>query len=314
LDAGCRGFGLEGTLADNCGQASPPVDHAPILGLDGTPIVAGGSGIIADAWAIPIGLYADGTAASPAYTWTGTISGAKGYADDDCGHWADTSKVGIASIEVATSLLDYEFGRACTVSGDVICLQTAGTFFGPSKLHEVYGKRVFVSKGHVYGTIAFGGKTGVPAADALCQSEATAAALDNPDKFHAYVGTADTDALCYVLGQDGEKVADHCGLAALPNAEPWRRVDNYPVGTAKDLAGSTLRAPIMLGADSTWLVHEKPRTGTEISGATSWNCGDWSSAGFYSISGDPRFVDRNWTFSWTTDCDQEEASVYCFER
>ena len=48
-------------------------------------------------------------------------------------------------------------------------------------------------------------------------------------------GTAATDALCYVLGKTG-KVADNCGLAALPATDPWRRVDNYPIGTAAELA------------------------------------------------------------------------------
>ena len=313
VDAGCRALGFGGLLADNCGQAALPVDHTPILSLNGTPIVAGGTGILADNWAIPISFYADGSPAVPDYTWSGTIAGGKGFANDDCDHWTATASAGIAALQAAKHVLDYGFGRACTSVGDLICLQTVGTAFGPSTLHEVGGKRAFISKGHLYGTMSFGGKAGVAAADALCQSEALTATLANANKFRAYLGTADTDALCYILGQTG-KVADHCGLAALPTTEPWRRVDNYPIGTAAELQAGALQAPLALAADATRLLDERPRTGTELNGATSWNCGDWASSGFYSLSGNPSYITGDWTSHWTTDCDGEETSVYCFEN
>jgi hypothetical protein len=313
VDAGCRALGFSGLLADNCGQAALPVDHTPILSLNGTPIVAGGSGVLADAWAIPIGYYADGSPAVPDYTWSGTIAGGKGYADDDCDHWTTTGALGIAALQAAKHVLDDGFGRACTSVGDVICMQTVGMAFGPSTLHEVGGKRAFVSKGHVYGTISFGGKSAIAAADALCQSEASTATLANPNDFRAYLGTVDTDALCYILGRTG-KVADHCGLAALPTTDPWRRVDNYPIGTAAELQAGRLRAPLSLAADGSRMLDERPRTGTELDGSTSWNCGDWTNTGFYSLSGDPGYVTGDWTSHWTTDCDGEETSVYCFEN
>jgi hypothetical protein len=192
-------------------------------------------------------------------------------------------------------------------------MQTVGTSFGPSTLHEVSGKRAFVSKGKLYGNMSFDGKSGVAAADALCQSEAAAATLANANAFHAYLGTSDTDALCYILGLTG-KVADDCGLAALPDADPWRRVDNYAIGTAAELQGGKLQAPLSLAADGTPLLDERPRTGTEQNGATSWNCGDWTSTGAYSLSGNPAFINAHWTSHWTTDCDGEQTSVYCFEN
>jgi hypothetical protein len=313
VDAGCRALGLDATIADNCGEASMPVDHAPFLSMDGRPIVEGATGIIADAWAIPIPFHADGSAAAPFYTWTGSISGAKGFNNADCNGWALSASNGLPSRQIGERLVEYEFGTACTTASALLCLQTTGTFFGPSDLHHDGVKRAFVSKGKLFGTMSFDGKSGVAAADALCQSEASAESLDNADQFRAYLATADSDALCYILGQTG-KVADHCGLLALPDTDPWRRVDDYPIGTAAQLASGTLTAPLALAADGTLMTKERPRTGTMLDGSTTLNCDDWSGTASYSISGHPGFITGHFTSHWTTDCDGEETSVYCFEK
>jgi hypothetical protein len=312
LDAGCRALGLTGTLADKCGQAELPTDDAPILRRDGMPIVQGGSALLEDRWKVPVSLLADGSSTTAFYTWTGTITGAKGYANADCGAWSDATKKGVAATEVSQRILDYGFSRDCTVTGNLLCLQTGTGFFGPSELHEVSGKRAFVSKGKVYGNMSFGGELAVAAADALCQSEAAAASLDNADEFRAYLATAETDALCYVLGQTG-KVVDKCGLESFSADHRWRRVDDYPLGSAAELAAGTLRAPLFLGADLTRLDNERPRTGVDQQGAASWNCADWTGTAAYSLSGHPGYDNAHWASHWTTDCDGEETSVYCFE-
>jgi hypothetical protein len=314
VDAGCRAFGLDALLSDNCGKAAMPEDHAPILSMNGVPIIAGGSAVATDAWAIPIAYHADGSVASPSYTWTGSITGGKGYENDDCDHWTTTASAGLAATEVDKRVLVYDFGRECTNTGNLLCMQTGGTFFGPSKLHEVGGKRAFITKGEVFGNISYDGKLAVAAGDTLCQDEAAAAKLENASKFHAYLGTTDTDALCYVLGQVGKKVADNCGLSALPATNPWRRPDNYAIGTAAELAAGTLQAPLMLAADLTRMLDARPRTGTDQHGATQYSCGDWTSTGIYSISGNPSYVSYDWSFHWTTDCDGEKTSLYCFEE
>jgi hypothetical protein len=167
-------------------------------------------------------------------------------------------------------------------------------------------------EGKLFGAMSFDVKAGVAAADALCQSEAAAESLANAGNFRAYLGSAETDALCYILGQTG-KVADNCGLPELPDTNPWRRVDDYPIGTAAQLAAGTLTAPLALAADATLMSNERPRTGTELDGATSWNCADWSGSSFYSLAGHPAFITGHWTSHWTTDCDGKETAVYCFE-
>jgi hypothetical protein len=313
VDAGCRALGLDGLIANSCGEGSMPVDEAPFLSMDGRPIVNGATGIIANRWAIPVPFRADGTAAAPFFTWTGSRSGAQGSANLDCSGWTQTTGTGLPSRQVGERLLDYEFSFACDTVAHLLCLQTGGTFFGPSTLHHDGTKRAFVSKGKLFGNMSFDGKSGIAAADALCQSEAAAVALPSAANFRAYLGTAETDALCYVLGQAG-KVEDECGLPALPDTNPWRRVDDYPIGTAAQLAAGTLTAPLALAADGTLMTNERPRTGSELDGATSWNCTDWTGTGFYSLSGHPAFITGHFTSHWTTDCDGEETSVYCFEN
>jgi hypothetical protein len=313
VDAGCRALGLSGTIAGNCGQASMPVDDAPFLRLDGAPVVEGATEIIAGGWDTPIGFHANGTLATPFYTWTGSTLGAKGFNNGDCTGWTVTTGNGLPAYQVGERLLEYEINRPCDITSNLLCLQTGAEFFGPSTLHHAGSKRAFVSKGHLWGTMSFDNKTGVAAADALCQSEASAQSLPNAATYRAYLGTADTDALCYILGQTG-KVLDNCGLAELPDNDPWRRVDDYPVGTALELASGKLQSPLALAADGTLMTNERPRTGADLEGTTSANCNDWAGTAFYSISGHPSFATGHWMSHWTTDCDGEEASVYCFEN
>lgn len=313
VDAGCRALGRDGTITNNCGAAAMPVDRAPFLSIDGRPIADGATGIMADSWAIPIPFHANGKAATPFYTWAGSISGAKGFNNADCAGWTATTGNGLPTRQSGERLVEYEFSTACSSVAALLCLQTTGTFFGPSNLHHAGVKRAFVSKGKLFGAMSFDAKTGVAAADALCQSEAAGASLANADKFKAYLGTNETDALCYVLGQGG-KVADNCGLDALSARDPWRRVDDYPIGSAAELAAGSLTAPLSLAADGTRMTSERPRTGTQLDGSTTWNCDDWSGTASYSLSGHPGFITGDFTSHWTTDCDSEETSVYCFEN
>jgi len=92
----------------------------------------------------------------------------------------------------------------------------------------------------VEGTAVFGtwpeagSAVGADAADAICQNLATAAALDNPGNFVAWVSTGFDDAYCRLHGFSG-KITDKCGQATLPvNAGPWVRTDGQPFGETID--------------------------------------------------------------------------------
>lgn len=320
-DAGCRAFGLDGLLTNKCGQLAAPVDDAPWLSPTGLPIVDGASNVVLGAWQNAFSFYADGTRAQQVGVWTGTITGAKaqtgapGPTSADCVGWTKDTNFAEVTEFVGEYLLKYnEFGSGCGTGHRLMCLQVGGEFFGPSNLHEVSGKRVFVSKGQLTGAMSFGGKTGRDAADALCQSEAGTANYANAASFHAYVGTSDDDAICHVLGATG-KVGTKCGLGAFSSSDPWRRADDYPVATAAQLAQANLTAPIAFAADGSAQFEQRPWTGTNSNGNAITTCMNWSSGDFANTgaSGLARALTNGFTFFTDSHCNASEP-VYCFEQ
>jgi hypothetical protein len=320
-DAGCRAFGLDGLLANKCGQQAAPVDDAPWLGTTGLPIVDGATNVVSGFFQNAFEFYADGTRGQQVGIWTGTLLGAKaqtgtpGPTSADCVGW--TMKVNFAEVTefVGEYLLKYgEFGSGCGAGHRLLCLQVGAQFFGPSTLHETLGKRAFVSKGKLTGAMSFDNKTGVDAADALCQSEASGASYADASSFHAYLSTTQSDAVCHILGQAG-KVSGKCGLSALPDAEPWRRADNYPIGTAAQLAKSSLTAPLSLAADGSAAFDQRPFTGTSSNGAAYTTCMDWSTAdaGTTGVAGQTRALTNGWSFFTDSNCNFSQP-VYCFEQ
>jgi hypothetical protein len=310
-DAGCRLFGTNTTVASHCGQATTPVDHAPWLAVNGLPIALGGTAVIADAWDLPIPFSADGTQPFDALVWTGSTLGAVA-GGSDCTGWTSTSAFASMAIFLDQYLLTYDGGSSCSDNRNLACFQVNGNFFGPSTLHQVQGKRVFVTKKQLTSTLAFGNSQGVSGADALCASEATTAGYANPSGYHAYVGTSTDDAMCHVLGKTGT-VANHCGLAALPTDVSWRRFDGYPVGTVAQFLANNLTSPIIFGADGARHVKDRPWTGITTSNAGLQNCSDWTSTSGTAFVGIPSTTSSGWSFFSTGNCNTS-APVYCFEQ
>jgi hypothetical protein len=313
-DAGCRMFGLLGTLAEHCGQATLPVDHAPWLDLSGLPIVDGATNIVANNWLTPIPSEADGSRLIGSVSaWTGTGEGAVG-TGLDCNGWTDTSDTASSTNYSWGFLPTYGPISTCDTNKNILCFQVGGSFFGPSTLHQVSGKRAFVSKGKVTGAMSFGGKTGLAAADALCQSEATSAGYANVANFRAYLSTSNDDAICHVLGKTG-KMASSCGLTALPSSDPWRRADNYPIGTAAQLTSGILTAPLSLAPDGSQQLTVQPWTGTGLYGDAEDTCGDWTSAASTDTTpvGSPRATSGNFSLEILGPCNVSNP-LYCFEH
>lgn len=310
-DAGCRAFGLLGSVAGNCDQLSMPIDAAPFLSASGLPIVEGATGIIASAWKTPIPFHADGSVAPTTWVRSGTAVGAKA-SGNDCDGWTrKTHEQPLASANIAPSayLLAYDGGSWCDEPAKLLCLQVGDEFFQPSTLHLGAGKRAFISSGKLSGAMSFDGKVGPAAADALCQSEAAAEAYDNADKFHAYLSTSIDDAACRVLGLTG-KVQQSCGLAALPAKPVWYRPDGYPLGNAAALAGYQLLAPMMMDVDET-TIDEWMWTGTNLSGTAGNTCADWLGAG-QGTAGYARATTNGWT-QYTFAACSNSYRLYCFE-
>jgi len=87
-----------------------------------------------------------------------------------------------------------------------------------------------------------GGKTGLAAADAVCQARANAAGL--PGIFKAWLSDGNDDAYCRVHNLTG-KISANCGQSSLPaSAGPWVRMDGFPFGARIDqLLNGTVYSP-----------------------------------------------------------------------
>ena len=309
-DAACRALGLSGLVADKCGQAKMPSDAAPWLSPLGYPIANGADQVAADDFETPFAHFADGSLGTQVSVWIGSEPGAiaSNGTISDCGGWSQETSYGLTNTFSSDYLLEYaRASSTCDAAQHLICLQVGGSFFARSTLHAASGKRAFVSKGEVFGN------AGRTAADTLCQTEAGDAGYANAAKFYAYLGTADDDALCHVLGGSG-RVTAQCGLASLPTGT-WRRADDYPLASAGALfgAGALLAAPISLSADQSQSLDKRPWTGASSTGVTGSNCGDWTTSSGTAEVGTPRCTTGSWQFFSTANC-STSAPVYCFER
>lgn len=144
-----------------------------------------------------------------------------------------------------------------------------------------------------------GGHTGLAAADAVCQSLATADGLVGT--FVAWLSDDSADAYCRIHGLGGKKAAN-CGQANLPaSAGPWVRRDGQPwAGTIVSITNGNriedVRVPLKLdetGAAPTWPVAA---TGSDVDGTEDpgMTCSNWTSntAGF--AGGDLMSVGGTW--------------------
>ena len=128
------------------------------------------------------------------------------------------------------------------------------------------------------------GATGAEAGDAICQSLAASASLENPGNFHAWISDSATDAYCRVLGLAGKK-ADNCGQATLPDGGPWLRTDGFPFAAAIDqlmAPNGVVYSPLQLDElGSPIPAFAEFFTATQADGtldSANTTCSDWQSS------------------------------------
>jgi hypothetical protein len=158
-----------------------------------------------------------------------------------------------------------------------------------------------------------GGNSGPAAADAVCQSLATAASLMG--SFRAWLSDSSDDAYCRIHGLTGKKESN-CGQATLPVAAgPWVRMDGTAwAGTIDTITNSNynedIRVPLLYDETATaWLAQRYVVTGTDASGqvAPSSTCLDWTtnSSAVYGETGSIAAVGAAWTTLHMTICSQD---------
>lgn len=165
-----------------------------------------------------------------------------------------------------------------------------------------------------------GGHTGLAAADAICQSRATAGGLANAGEFVAWLSDSHDDAWCRVHGFAGKKSAS-CGQAVLPmGAGPWVRLDEFPFSATLDevAAANVVYTPLRVTELGT-IFDTSVYTATRADGALDpgqQTCSDWTngSSGTFAVRVGSSFATgTGWTNSGPGPCNQL-LNLYCVER
>ena len=167
--------------------------------------------------------------------------------------------------------------------------------------------------------------TGLDAADAVCQTRASAAGLANASNYIAWMSDSSDDAYCRLHGLTGKK-ANNCGLASLPeSAGPWVRTDNWPFA---EHIGLLLQPNRLVytppyyneNASPVPLSGLSPRVFTATDGngelhPNSVTCGDWTDANAAGVvrGGDTTLTGTGWTGGSGTSC-SAELRLMCMER
>ena len=160
------------------------------------------------------------------------------------------------------------------------------------------------------------GKTGLDAADAICQASARAGRL--PGIYRAFLSDAQNDAYCRMHGLNGT-VAGNCGSATLPaTAGPWMRTDGAPYAARIDrMVNAETYNPLFdeYGAQSPgWVAF----TGSDYAGIRAdasffTDCSGWTSPASTGLAaGGYQSTTSFAVGSGALPCDQN-GNLFCFE-
>ncbi|MDH3258803.1 MAG: hypothetical protein OEM19_05000, partial [Deltaproteobacteria bacterium] len=196
-DAYCRVHNLTGKKADNCGQATLPVDAGPWVRTDSFPFgptidqILNPNGVVYT----PVKFDEFGDPVSGVITsyFTATIDDGTLNSFDPitCSNWTSngSESATIGRTNQTTSGWTSFGTLQCQSNTHLLCFQTDAGGDLPSFASS--GKKVFVTSitgnGNLGSWADAGGNTGLAAGDAICQARASAAGLANPANFKAWL-------------------------------------------------------------------------------------------------------------------------------
>jgi len=133
--------------------------------------------------------------------------------------------------------------------------------------------------GNLGGWSEAAGHTGTAAGDAICQTEAAAAALPAAQNYIAFLSDSNDDLYCRLHGLHGKR-SGNCGQSTLPAfAGPWLRLDGTPFATIALVRDEDMSiTPVLFGADGAERLSSPIYTGSTSGAVAGETCGDWSSA------------------------------------
>ena len=133
------------------------------------------------------------------------------------------------------------------------------------------------------------GLTGLAAADAVCQAEAVAASVPNPQTYISAMSDSQNDLYCRLHGFAGT-ISANCGQASLPTfAGPWLRRDGQVFATLDTLLNHNAAIePALYYADATSALSAIAFSGTQIgmiADTVAGTCADWTSNASQGVLG-----------------------------
>lgn len=164
-----------------------------------------------------------------------------------------------------------------------------------------------------------GGKTGLEAADNICQNLANAAGLQGT--FKALLSDSNNDAYCRVHDLSGKK-ASNCNQETLPNSSgPWVRTDGFPFTASADtLFGNNLFSyvpPVLDESASILSGSYSYLLGTTKLGefGYQYNCNDWTgtSSDQWVYVGTTTNTIGEWASYRATTCDRNNVRLLCLQ-
>lgn len=305
-DAYCRLHGFTGKKSANCGQPQLPVSAGPWVRADGLPFGESIDRLLAPESIVYYPLAADenGTLVSARVFTTTAPDGSLATNGSTCGDWTTASSD--AAIRGSTARGSWSWTNSgtmrCDAAGHLFCFEPGP---GPALTPPAEeGAVAFVTS--LLGTADLGswpdagGKTGVAAADAICQARAAAGSLENPSTFKAWISDSTTNAKDRFLSNvarvrpDGVKVAD----------------------SLTDMLDSVLDSSINVTELGDYVGNNAVWTATHPTGLLSGDsCSDWTSSSSISSArtGSSNAADSAWTLTFTSSCSFASSRLYCIE-
>lgn len=235
---------------------------------------------------------------------TGALGDGSVIPNGTCGDWTSSGNAFSGNVTTTTGSWTDQFftnGDSCATSQyPIYCFENdSGMAVVPTPVAPANARHAFLSR-----TLWVPG-AGTSAADAACQSEATAAGLGSTANYRALLTTA-------VAATDPTRI----NLAG----QPWFRLDGAQlVATALDLAAPAadkLLTPLNLDSSGSYVANFVAWTGNGIAPAgTSMvlNCANWTSTTASSWMGLANVAGSGWWANNTQPCNGA-ARLYCFER
>jgi hypothetical protein len=235
--------------------------------------------------------------------WTGTNDSGTAHVPNTCGDWTLASGASFGELGSTTggagSWSDDATETDCFALARIYCFDTSHVT--ALTVIPATGRIAFVSN------TKFATSLGVPAADAICQSEAVGAGLPNSTQFLALLSTSTAAA------------ASRFDMS--PTSAAYVRPDGIKVGDAPTIAsGATLDSGIWQHADGSYVTEFAGAvwtgsTSPNVTGVLTSTCQDWLSVnpGDTGSEGVSVVTDLWWNPDMSTSCGRP-LQVFCLEQ